>query len=112
MINGLSGELSDERRFANTFPDFDELGDDDVVDVMSDIRTKVDAAIPALVREIQSKVGPIAEASDPRFNVPDFTLYAGTGGLALALWAAHRYLRGTGSRASLADACLLDCHRA
>jgi lantibiotic modifying enzyme len=109
---GLSGELADERRFVNAFPDYDELGDDEAFDVTSDIRTKVDAAIPALVREIQSKVGPIAEASDPRFSVPDFTLYAGVGGLALALWAAHRYLRGIASHARLAETCLIDCHRA
>ncbi|HMJ12022.1 MAG TPA: LanC-like protein [Polyangiaceae bacterium] len=96
----------------NTFPDFDELGASEALRISTDIRTQVDAAIPSLVREIQSKVGPIAEASDPRFSVPDFTLYAGAGGVALSLWAAHQYLRDVAPHARLARGCLTDCHRA
>jgi lantibiotic modifying enzyme len=110
--DGLSGELADERRFLNTFPDFDELSASEVRRISTDIRAQVEAAIPSLVREVQSKVGPVAEASDPRFNAPDFTLYAGAGGVALSLWAAHQYLRDVARHASLARGCSTDCHRA
>ena len=108
----LSGELADERRFLNTFPDFADLSAHQIRDVSAHIHERVDAAIPPLIREISSKIGPIAEASDSRFNIPDFTLYAGVGGLALALRDAHGYLQHVQGKAELTAACEADCGRA
>jgi lantibiotic modifying enzyme len=108
----LSGEVQDERRFVNTFPDFDDLPAEQVRDLCAHLRARIDSLIPPLIEELRPKIGPIAEASDPRFSEPDFTLYAGAGGLALALWAAASHLERSDTQSGLADACLADAHRA
>ncbi|HMI86594.1 MAG TPA: LanC-like protein [Polyangiaceae bacterium] len=108
----LSGEVLDERRFVNTFPDFDALPVEQARHVATRIHARIDLLIPALMVELRSKIGPIAEASDPRFNQPDFTLYAGAGGLALALWAAAVYFDERKTHPDLAATCLADAYRA
>jgi len=112
QCESLSGEVLDERRFVNTFPDFDDLPAEQVRDVGAHLRARIDALIPPLIEELRPKIGPVAEASDPRFSEPDFTLYAGAGGLALALWAAASYFEGSDTLSGLAEACLADAHRA
>ena len=111
-VGSLSGELADERRFVNTFPDLEQLAPEHARDLRARIHAQIDASIPPLIREIRSKIGPVAEASDTRFSSPDFTLYSGVGGQALALWKAYRYLREVEGGSALAESCLADCRRA
>src|SRR5690348_12549214 len=109
---GLSGELADERCFVNSFPDFEDLSSDEVRELGAHIHRRIDALMPSLFEDLRTKIGPIAEASDSRFNAPDYTLYAGVGGIALDLSAAHGYWKRIEGKAELAEACFSDCHRA
>src|SRR5262245_40047544 len=101
---GISGEIADERCFVNTFPDFEDLSPDSIRESSERIRACIDTGIHALLDEIRPKVGLSTKASVDEHDVKDFTLYAGVGGLALALWTASRHIARSEACAELAEA--------
>eukprot|EP00051_Salpingoeca_urceolata_P021227 m.330079 g.330079 ORF g.330079 m.330079 type:complete len:632 (+) comp19759_c1_seq17:161-2056(+) len=89
--SALTADTADDRTFVNTFPDFGSPAAGKLTDLVSEVHHSLQTIIPKTIQKLLPHVGAVAECSNPKRSRPDFSLYTGVAGQALALHSACEY---------------------